>query len=102
VTAAEREYGLTLFVSGASELAARSIENARRACDHHLGGRYTLAVIDVHEDPAAALSAQVVAVPTLVRRRPLPVRRLTGDMSDARVWLALDLPPAANVAGETG
>jgi circadian clock protein KaiB len=89
------EYELTLFVSGASDLAARSIENATRACDLHLAGRYRLAVVDVHEDPAAVLGSQVVAVPTLVRQRPLPVRRIAGELSDtARVCRALDLPAA--------
>jgi len=88
-------YELTLFVSGASELSARAIANARTLCDGHLDGRYQLNVVDVHEDPAAAVDSDVVAAPTLVKHRPLPVRKLVGDLSDThRVLLALDLPRA--------
>jgi circadian clock protein KaiB len=86
---------LTLFVSGASDLSGRAISNARRLCDLHLYGRYQLSVIDVHEDPAAALDSQVLATPTLIRNRPLPVRRLVGDLSHAdTALLALQLPVA--------
>ena len=63
---------LTLFVSGASDLAARAIANARRLCDVHLHGRCHLSVVDVHEDPAAVLTSRLLATPTLVRNLPLP------------------------------
>jgi len=86
-------YRLTLFVSGASELSARAIANAKRLCDTHLDGRYRLAVVDVHDEPADALRCQVRAAPTLVKDQPLPVRRVVGDLSDtAKVLLALDVP----------
>jgi circadian clock protein KaiB len=89
----ETDYELTLFVSGASDLAARAIANARRLCDIHLHGRCHLSVVDVHEDPAAVLSSRLLATPTLVRNMPLPVRRVVGDLSDtAKVLRALDLP----------
>ena len=89
----ETDYELTLFVSGASDLAARAIANARRLCDIHLHGRCHLSVVDVHEDPAAVVSSRLLATPTLVRRMPLPVRRVVGDLSDtAKVLRALDLP----------
>jgi circadian clock protein KaiB len=88
-------YELTLFVSGASELSARAIANARQLCDTHLAGRYHLTVVDVHEDPAAVISSRVVAAPTLVKNRPLPVRKLVGDLSQTvKVLLALELPIA--------
>ena len=87
------DYELTLFVSGASDLAARAIANARRLCDVHLHGRCHLVVIDVHENPAAVLSSRLLATPTLVRSRPLPMRRVVGDLSDTdKVLRALDLP----------
>ena len=87
------DYELTLFVSGASDLSARAIANARRLCDSHPAGRCHLSVVDVHENPAALLNSRVVAVPTLVKSQPLPVRMLVGDLSDTdRVRLALDLP----------
>ena len=91
----ESDYELTLFVSGASDLAARAIANARKLCDVHLHGRCHLSVVDVHEDPAAVLSSRLLATPTLVRNMPLPVRRVVGDLSDTdKVLRALDLPLA--------
>jgi circadian clock protein KaiB len=87
------DYELTLFVSGASELSARAITNATRLCDVHLHGRHRLSVLDVHDDANGTLHRRVFALPTLVRDRPLPVRRITGDLSDTdKVLRALDLP----------
>lgn len=86
-------YELTLFVSGASELSVRAIANAKHLCELHLPGRYSLAVIDVHEDPAALISNRILAAPTLVRNLPLPVRRLVGDLSQTeKVLVALNIP----------
>ena len=65
----ESDYELTLFVSGASDLAARAIANARRLCDVHLHGRCHLSVVDVHENPAAVLSSRLLATPTLRQER---------------------------------
>jgi circadian clock protein KaiB len=99
----ESGYDLTLFVSGASDLSARAISNAKALCEIHLAARYQLGVVDVHEDPAAALSGRMLAVPTLVRNRPLPVRQVVGDLSDTgKVLLALDLPLADNVPEAPG
>jgi circadian clock protein KaiB len=96
-------YELTLFVSGASDLSARAITNARTLLDLHLGHRYRLAVVDVHQDPGAALSSNVVAVPTLVKHRPLPVRKLLGDLSDdLKIVLALGLPEVENAPRALG
>jgi circadian clock protein KaiB len=94
---------LTLYVSGASELSARAIADATALCDVHLGGRYHLAVVDVHEDPAAVLSSQVIAAPTLMRSLPLPERQLVGDLSDAaNVLQALELHAAGATSGPLG
>lgn len=91
----ETFYDLTLFVSGASDLAARAIENAKQLCESHLSGRYHLSVVDVHDDPAALFSSGVLATPTLVKNRPTPVRRVVGDVSHVdRVLRLLDLPLA--------
>jgi circadian clock protein KaiB len=85
---------LMLFVSGASELSARAISEARCLCDSGAGGPCRLSVIDIHADPGVALSRQVVATPTMIRSRPLPERRYVGDLSrTAAVLLALELPP---------
>jgi circadian clock protein KaiB len=85
-------YELTLFVSGASELSARAITDARRLCDDHLGGRFELVVVDVHEHPEAARTSRVLAVPTLIKSRPAPARRRAGDLSQTdNVLLALGI-----------
>jgi circadian clock protein KaiB len=83
---------LTLYVSGASALSARAIANATALCELHLGGLYQLTVVDLHEDPTAAASQQVIAAPTLVRTLPLPERQLVGDLSDTgKVLQVLEL-----------
>jgi circadian clock protein KaiB len=94
-------YELTLFVNGASDLSARAIANARRLCESHLAGRYDLHVVDVRDDPAALVSNRLLAAPTLVKSRPLPVRKIVGDLSRTdKVLSALGLP-ADEVAPRT-
>src|ERR1700730_9379084 len=96
-------YELTLFVSGASELSGRAIADTRQLCDAHLAGRYHLSIVDVHDDPAAALSSGVLVAPTLVKNRPLPVRKVVGDLSHpGRVLVALGLAVAADLSGVLG
>ena len=84
---------LTLIVSGASDLSARAIANAEQLCETHLNGRYHLSVVDLHEAPASVLSGQVLAAPTLVKTRPLPIRKFVGDLSRSdNVLAALGIP----------
>ena len=91
-------YDLTLFVSGASALAARAIANATRLCDLHCSGHYHLSVIDIHEDPSSLLANNLLATPTLVKNQPLPVRRVVGDLSQIdKVVATLHLPAAPEV-----
>ena len=91
-TAPGEPYHLTLFVSGASDLSARAIGAARQLCDLELSGHGQLTVIDVHAEPEAAVDSRVHAVPALVRTRPLPVRRIFGDLSQTeRVRAVLHL-----------
>lgn len=86
-------YDLTLYVSGASHKSAQAIASAMAVCERLLAGQHRLAILDLNHDPGAALAKHVIATPTLVRNLPLPVRKLTGDLSDAdRVLSALDLP----------
>jgi circadian clock protein KaiB len=93
VDAREPRFELTLFVSGASDLSAQAIAEARRLCDSGPGGRGRLSVVDIHGDPASALSRDVIVVPTLFKTWPLPERRYVGDLSRAdAVLVALDLP----------
>jgi len=82
-------YRLTLFVNGASDLSARAIDAVTRVCDVHLHGRCQLTVVDVHDQPEAAVRSRVRVVPTLVRTSPLPVRRLAGDLSQTERVLAM-------------
>ena len=94
------EYLLTLFVSGASEISALAIGNAWSLCENYLAGRYRLQVVDVHRDPAKMLRHNVLAAPTLLRERPLPIRRLVGDLSDTgKVLAALDITGSMTDAG---
>ena len=94
VTGDEVYYELTLYVSGASDLAARAIANARRLCEVHCAGRYHLSVVDIHEDASSLLTNNLLATPTLVKSQPAPTRRVVGDLSQAeKVVATLDLPP---------
>jgi len=73
-------------------LSAR--QNLLRVCEQYLPGRYRIDVVDLLEDPRRAVYDQILAVPTLVRRLPLPVRKVVGDMSEAALLLAgMQLPP---------
>jgi len=90
---AER-YTLRLYVAGMTSRSARAVENVRAFCEKHLEGRYDLQVIDVYQQPALAKSEQLIAAPTLIKKLPLPLRRLIGDMSNEdRVLVGLDLLP---------
>lgn len=87
-------WSLTLYVSGASPRSAAAIDNIRRVCDAELQGVVDLEIIDVREEPALVIRDAVVVVPTLVKRWPMPLRRLVGDLSDtARLHVGLDLAP---------
>lgn len=93
-TAAE-PYVLRLFVTGMTLRSTRAIENVRRICEEYLAGRYDLEVIDLYQQPALATGEQIIAAPTLVKKRPLPLRRVIGDMSSTeRVLAGLDLRPS--------
>jgi circadian clock protein KaiB len=85
-------YVLKLFVTGKTPRSTRAVENLRSICDEYLEGRYDLEVIDIYQQPALLAGEQIVAAPTLVKRFPLPTRRLVGDMSNRhRVLVGLDL-----------
>jgi circadian clock protein KaiB len=86
-------YELCLYVTGMTPHSARAIENIRAFCSKHLRGRHTLRIFDLYQQPALAREEQVIAAPTLVKRAPLPRRRLVGDLSNQeRVLAALGLP----------
>jgi circadian clock protein KaiB len=77
----KKEYVLDLFVTGASPNSARAISNLKEICEEHIKGKYVLKIIDVYQQGKIAEDEQIVALPLLIIRNPLPVRRLIGDMS---------------------
>ena len=90
---AER-YVLRLYVTGQTPRSMRAIENIRRICDEHLSGRCDLEVIDIYQRPSLAAGERIIAVPTLVKSLPAPIRRFVGDLSDTdKVLFGLDLVP---------
>ncbi|MCA9605380.1 MAG: circadian clock KaiB family protein [Myxococcales bacterium] len=96
------KYVLRLYITAQSGHSERAVRNLRAICESALAGRYDLEVIDVLEDPNRADQDKVLATPTLIRRLPLPTRRLVGDLSDrARVIAALDIEPD-DTRGEGG
>ena len=75
-------YALRLYVAGAAINSIRAISNLKAILETHLAGRYDLEIIDVHQDRLSVEQEQIIALPLLIRSRPLPERRLIGDMSD--------------------
>lgn len=75
-------YTLRLFVTGTSSISVRAISNIKRICEEHLQGRYELEIIDVYQQPQLVKSEDITAVPMLVKKLPLPKKRMVGDMSD--------------------
>jgi len=94
--APEDPWVLRLYVTGHSTNGVRALENLQRFCDQYLAGRYTIEVVDLHENPRLAADDQILAVPTLVRTLPEPIRKLVGDLSDTdRLLVGLQLRPRA-------
>lgn len=90
--AQEGRYILRLFISGMTPLSVRAIVNIKRICEEHLQGRHELEVVDLYQLGRFAQEEQIVATPTLIRKSPLPVRRIIGDLSrTGRVLSGLDL-----------
>ncbi len=90
---AER-YLLRLFVTGSTPKSALAIQNIRALCDERLPGRYDLEVIDIYQHPEEVKPEQIIVTPTLLKKLPLPLRKIIGDLSDKqRVLAGLDLVP---------
>ena len=86
------KYVLRLYVTGMTPRSIRAVGNVRAICEEHLQGRYDLEVIDIYQQPTLAEGEQIVATPTLIKKLPLPLRKVIGDMSSTeRVLLGLDL-----------
>jgi circadian clock protein KaiB len=85
-------YVLRLFVTGTTLRSARAIQNIRAICEDRLHGRYDLEVIDIYQHPEHVKSEQIIVAPTLVKKLPLPFRKIIGDLSDKeRVLVGLDI-----------
>jgi circadian clock protein KaiB len=86
---------LRLYVAGMTPTSIRAFENLKRLCEEHMHGAYKIQVVDLLERPMLARGDQIIAVPTLVRRLPTPVKKIIGDLSNTeRVLVGLDLRPA--------
>ena len=89
---AEEAFDLRLYVAGQTPKAIRAFANLRKICEEHLAGRYRIEVIDLLEDPQLGRGDQILAIPTLVRRLPEPIKKIIGDLSNTeRVLVGLDL-----------
>ncbi len=87
-------YNLRLYVAGQTPKSLSAIANLKSICEEHLAGRYTVQVIDLLENPQLAAGDQILAVPTLVRRLPPPIKRVIGSLSNTeRVLVGLDIIP---------
>jgi circadian clock protein KaiB len=87
-------YNLRLYIAGQTPKSIAAIANLNRLCEKHLAGRYNIEVIDLMKDPALAQRDQIVAIPTLIRQLPEPLKRIIGDLSNAeKVLVGLDIRP---------
>ena len=88
------EWQLRLYIAGNTARSAAALDNLRKLCDEHLAGRYSIEVIDLLVSPQLAAGDQILAVPTLVRKFPEPMRKIIGDLSnEERVLVGLDVRP---------
>jgi circadian clock protein KaiB len=88
----EQPYILRLYIAGSTPNSARALENIKGICEQHLAGRYDLEVVDIFQQPVLAKHEQIVAVPTLIKQLPPPLRKLIGDLTDREsVLIGLDL-----------
>jgi circadian clock protein KaiB len=86
------QYSLRLYIAGQTPKSVSAICNLRKVCEDHLAGRFSIEIIDLLKDPQLAEGDQILAVPTLVRRLPEPLKRIIGDLSNTeRVLVGLDI-----------
>ena len=88
----KKGYELRLYVAGQTPKSIAAFANLKKICDEHLAGQYQIEVIDLLKEPQLASGDQIVAIPTLVRKLPAPIRKIIGDLSDTeRVLVGLNL-----------
>lgn len=89
-------YHLRLYVAGQTQKSLAAMANLKRVCEEHLAGRYEIEIIDLMLQPQLAAGDQILAIPTLVRRLPTPLKRIIGDLSNTeKVLVGLDIRPRA-------
>jgi circadian clock protein KaiB len=92
--AQEQQYVLRLYVAGITPRSQAAIRTVTAICEEHLAGRYELEVIDIYQQPTLAKGEQIVAVPTLIKQLPAPLRKFIGSMADKeKILVGLDLRP---------
>ena len=95
-TSPTERYVLRLYVTGMTPRSTEAFASIKKICDQHLDGLYDLEVIDIYQQPSLAKDEQIIAVPTLVKKLPLPLRKMIGNLADVdRVLFGLDLRPKA-------
>ena len=88
------KWNLRLYTAGQSPKSLAALANLKRVCDEHLAGRYSIEVVDLLKNPRLAKEDEIIAIPTLVRKLPEPLRKLVGDLSDTeRTLVGLQLRP---------
>jgi len=93
-SATEERWNLRLYVAGETPKCIQAFENLKLICEEHLQGRYTIEVIDLLKNPTLASGDQIIAIPTLVRQLPPPVKKIIGDLANTeRVIVGLNLTP---------
>ena len=97
-TRQQDKYKLHLYITGSTSRSILAITNLKKICKEYLEGRYELEVIDLFQHPELAKDEQIIAAPTLIKKLPLPFRRIIGDMSNKeKVLLGLDLKELKNI-----
>lgn len=93
---AEAQFELRLYVAGQTSKSLAAFANLKKICEEHLAGRYRIEVVDLVKNPQLAQGDQILAIPTLVRKLPEPIKKIIGDLSDTlRVLVGLDVRPAS-------
>jgi circadian clock protein KaiB len=93
---AEKKWELRLYVAGQTPKSVAALANLKRICEEHLAGQYRIEIIDLMENPQLAEGDQILAIPTLVRKLPEPIKKIIGDLSNTeRVLVGLDFREVA-------
>ena len=91
---AAETWNLRLYVAGQTPKSVAAFSNLKKLCEEHLHARYTIEVVDLLKNPQLAKGDQIIAIPTLVRKLPVPIRKIIGDLSNTlRVLVGLDIRP---------